>query len=284
MTATPELSIHLVTWAAEDPGNWQYLLERARAADAAGIDRVVVSDHVVYGENLEAYRAPRARRVGGREAADRSGRVLARAADDARGRRRRHDPAPARHQHPPRRAAPPGRPREDRRHARRALGRPPRPRHRRGLAEGGVRRRGSRLRGPRPVARPHDGGLPDALARAASDVQRRPPALRRHPPGAQAGRSGRRADLGQRHRQHAGRPPDHRVRERVDPVGSGRGRPSHGHPADAGGDRRRGRRPDRAADRGHDPDEEGRRRRDRPRRHDGRRARARRDRRHRPRA
>ena len=58
MTAKPELSIHLITWAAEDPGNWQYLLDRARAADAVGIDRVVVSDHVVYGENLEAYARP----------------------------------------------------------------------------------------------------------------------------------------------------------------------------------------------------------------------------------
>jgi probable F420-dependent oxidoreductase len=52
---TPQLSIQLVNFAASDPGGWQHLFDRARAADAAGIDRVVVSDHVVFGENLEAY-------------------------------------------------------------------------------------------------------------------------------------------------------------------------------------------------------------------------------------
>jgi probable F420-dependent oxidoreductase len=31
------------------------MFDRARAADASGVDRVVVSDHVVLGENLEAY-------------------------------------------------------------------------------------------------------------------------------------------------------------------------------------------------------------------------------------
>jgi probable F420-dependent oxidoreductase len=34
------------------------MLDRARAFDAAGVDRVVVSDHVVFGENLEAYARP----------------------------------------------------------------------------------------------------------------------------------------------------------------------------------------------------------------------------------
>jgi probable F420-dependent oxidoreductase len=61
---TPELSIQLVNFAATDPGGWQHLFDRARAADAAGIDRVVVSDHVVFGENLEAYGRPE---VGGTE-------------------------------------------------------------------------------------------------------------------------------------------------------------------------------------------------------------------------
>jgi probable F420-dependent oxidoreductase len=49
------LSVHVQNFAAEDPSGWQGLLDRARAADAAGIDRVSVSDHVVFGENLEAY-------------------------------------------------------------------------------------------------------------------------------------------------------------------------------------------------------------------------------------
>lgn len=50
-----QLSIQLRAFAADDPGDWQPLLDLARAADAGGIDRVVVSDHVAFGENLEAY-------------------------------------------------------------------------------------------------------------------------------------------------------------------------------------------------------------------------------------
>jgi probable F420-dependent oxidoreductase len=59
---TPALSIQPLNFAAEDPGvgGWQPLLDQARAADAAGIDRLVVSDHVVMGENLEAYGDPKA--------------------------------------------------------------------------------------------------------------------------------------------------------------------------------------------------------------------------------
>ena len=39
----------------------------ARAMDAAGVDRVVVSDHLVFGENLDAYGDPRSaeRKVAG---------------------------------------------------------------------------------------------------------------------------------------------------------------------------------------------------------------------------
>jgi probable F420-dependent oxidoreductase len=55
---TPQLSITLRTFAAEDPGTWQPVFDLARAADAAGVDRVLVSDHVVFGENLEAYARP----------------------------------------------------------------------------------------------------------------------------------------------------------------------------------------------------------------------------------
>jgi probable F420-dependent oxidoreductase len=62
MTSTkpePQLSISLATFSAEDPGGWDHMLERARIADQAGVDRLVVSDHVVYGENLEAYADPK---------------------------------------------------------------------------------------------------------------------------------------------------------------------------------------------------------------------------------
>ncbi|MDB5393985.1 MAG: hypothetical protein JWM91_1491 [Rhodospirillales bacterium] len=59
----PELSLHLLNFAPEDPGGWSHLLGFARAADAAGIDRVTVSDHVVFGEELDEYGKPE---VGGR--------------------------------------------------------------------------------------------------------------------------------------------------------------------------------------------------------------------------
>jgi probable F420-dependent oxidoreductase len=58
VTPRPQLSIMLRTYAAEDPGTWQPVFDLARAAGAAGIDRVLVSDHVVFGEHLEAYGRP----------------------------------------------------------------------------------------------------------------------------------------------------------------------------------------------------------------------------------
>ncbi|MEO8694677.1 MAG: TIGR03619 family F420-dependent LLM class oxidoreductase [Acidimicrobiales bacterium] len=58
MPTSPQLSMALLTFSAEDQGSWKHMLDRAKAADAAGIDRLVVSDHVVYGENLEAYGRP----------------------------------------------------------------------------------------------------------------------------------------------------------------------------------------------------------------------------------
>ena len=57
-TVTPALSLHLVNFAVKDPGSWQPMFDRALAAERAGIDRVTVSDHVVFGENLEAYGNP----------------------------------------------------------------------------------------------------------------------------------------------------------------------------------------------------------------------------------
>jgi probable F420-dependent oxidoreductase len=54
----PRLGTSLRTFSADDPGGWSDVLERARVADAAGLDKVVVSDHVVFGEDLEAYGRP----------------------------------------------------------------------------------------------------------------------------------------------------------------------------------------------------------------------------------
>jgi probable F420-dependent oxidoreductase len=52
------IAVSLPTFAADDPGDWQRVFDLARAADDAGIDRVVVSDHVVFGEDLDAYSRP----------------------------------------------------------------------------------------------------------------------------------------------------------------------------------------------------------------------------------
>src|SRR3954452_9725919 len=54
----PELSIALINWTAAPPADWRFMIERAQVAEAAGIDRLVVSDHVGFGEDLEAYGKP----------------------------------------------------------------------------------------------------------------------------------------------------------------------------------------------------------------------------------
>ena len=65
---SPCLSIHLVNFAADPPGNWQRLFDLAEAADRAGVGRLVVSDHVVFGERLDRYADPaRGGMVGGRQ-------------------------------------------------------------------------------------------------------------------------------------------------------------------------------------------------------------------------
>ena len=58
---TPALSLQPVNFAAEDPGigGWQPLMDQAVGADKAGIDRLVVSDHVILGENLGHYADPK---------------------------------------------------------------------------------------------------------------------------------------------------------------------------------------------------------------------------------
>lgn len=48
----------LLTFSATPRDTWDDLFDLARAADDAGIDRVAVSDHVVFGEDLDAYSRP----------------------------------------------------------------------------------------------------------------------------------------------------------------------------------------------------------------------------------
>ncbi len=66
---TPELTLRLTTWSEEAPSDgWRSLRIVARAADAAGVDRLVMSDHVVMGERLDAYADPaRGGQSGGRQ-------------------------------------------------------------------------------------------------------------------------------------------------------------------------------------------------------------------------
>jgi probable F420-dependent oxidoreductase len=57
MTA-PRLSLTVISFAADDPGGWEHLSQLAVAADRAGIGGLAVSDHVVFGEQLDAYGDP----------------------------------------------------------------------------------------------------------------------------------------------------------------------------------------------------------------------------------
>jgi probable F420-dependent oxidoreductase len=57
-TALPQLCTSLPSFAAEGPGGWEPLATFARAADAAGVDCLLISDHVVFGEQLEEYAKP----------------------------------------------------------------------------------------------------------------------------------------------------------------------------------------------------------------------------------
>jgi probable F420-dependent oxidoreductase len=54
----PQLSLLLRTYSDDASQDWNAVLETARVMDAAGVDRVMVSDHLVFGENLDAYGDP----------------------------------------------------------------------------------------------------------------------------------------------------------------------------------------------------------------------------------
>ena len=74
---TPQVSIQMRTFFQDDPGDWGFLLEQCEAADQAGIDRIVVSDHVAYGEDLDAYGDPKkGGSAGGKQPTDADGNWL----------------------------------------------------------------------------------------------------------------------------------------------------------------------------------------------------------------
>jgi probable F420-dependent oxidoreductase len=54
----PQLCMNLPSFAADDPGGWGHMLATAQAADAAGVDCLMISDHVVFGERTEEYGRP----------------------------------------------------------------------------------------------------------------------------------------------------------------------------------------------------------------------------------
>lgn len=54
----PRLSIHLINFAPEGAVDWSRLIANAEAADRSGIDKLIVSDHVVFGERLDEYGRP----------------------------------------------------------------------------------------------------------------------------------------------------------------------------------------------------------------------------------
>jgi probable F420-dependent oxidoreductase len=58
MARNPETSLYLRTYSDDANQDWNATLAMARAMDAVGVDRVVVSDHLVFGENLDAYANP----------------------------------------------------------------------------------------------------------------------------------------------------------------------------------------------------------------------------------
>ena len=55
---TPQLSMGIPTFSKEEPASWKPLFERAHLLEEAGVDRLLVSDHVVFGEDLDAYARP----------------------------------------------------------------------------------------------------------------------------------------------------------------------------------------------------------------------------------
>ena len=76
-TIPAQLSIQVRTFLQDDPGDWGFLLDHCQAADEAGIDRIVVSDHVAYGEDLEAYSDPKkGGSAGGKQPTDADGNWL----------------------------------------------------------------------------------------------------------------------------------------------------------------------------------------------------------------
>ncbi|WP_436776576.1 TIGR03619 family F420-dependent LLM class oxidoreductase [Yinghuangia sp. YIM S09857] len=64
-TTAPQLSMGLTSFSAEALKDWDSLLDHARLYDRAGVDRLLVSDHIAFGERLEEYGRPEVGGVSG---------------------------------------------------------------------------------------------------------------------------------------------------------------------------------------------------------------------------
>jgi alkanesulfonate monooxygenase SsuD/methylene tetrahydromethanopterin reductase-like flavin-dependent oxidoreductase (luciferase family) len=53
-----ELSVHLRSFEAADPGDWRHVVAAAQVLDQAGVDRLLIPDHVAFGERLDEYGRP----------------------------------------------------------------------------------------------------------------------------------------------------------------------------------------------------------------------------------
>jgi probable F420-dependent oxidoreductase len=58
MTVLPQLSMGLTSFSEDPESGWEAMVSEAGMLDAAGVDRLVVSDHVVFGEALDEYARP----------------------------------------------------------------------------------------------------------------------------------------------------------------------------------------------------------------------------------
>ena len=78
MPPSPQISLQLRTFSDDPDHDWGSTLALGRAMDLAGVDRVVVSDHVVFGENSDAYANPALGGIaGGRQPTGPAGQWLA---------------------------------------------------------------------------------------------------------------------------------------------------------------------------------------------------------------
>lgn len=68
MAISPQLVMGIPTYSAEDPEHWDGVVTAAEVLDRAGVDRLVVSDHVVFGERMDQYARPeQGGRAGGQQ-------------------------------------------------------------------------------------------------------------------------------------------------------------------------------------------------------------------------